>query len=513
MSDKNRFLHIPIIGKSIASWRILFSPSLPAILLAAATISIVICFSLTLANTTDYAPDEKSHLIVTKHFSEHLRLQSDRYWLSGSERGHAYNLFSPIPYSPYQLAHITFYLTSYLKSRLTDASETKHFWQKLPHKKYRLRLRSTGAIFFGVLHFLAFFMLSKELFSSFTAPLGNFSHVLVATTLVMLPQLGVLASYVNADNFTILSSTAVVAFAFFLQRQRQLAQPQLLLSHSIYAGVLLSLLLHSKPSAYPIALPLAVVYCRMLLSTKTEHKLGKASLLLSIPLILAIPFHYSVFKMTGFDSLVAGKTHLLLMANTFKGAGEFNYYPAVAASKPPTVVGDARSDTEFSENALENADEKRLLSSLLVGLQRAYSKRIFTWHSMWASITKKSSASDRSFILLGFLCCISIAGCVLSVLIAKLQIIDRSILLFLIAMSVASLSSIFIMLLAQPVVIQGRLILPAMSLYSPLLILGSASFYKAVLALVVNLPDRVYLWGSCCSWIFLYSIMRLELLA
>jgi hypothetical protein len=76
---------------------------------AAALLTIVlVCIGLSLHYELEigYAPDEGNHMLMVEHHSRSLALAAHEDWRYGAYRGHAYHLFSPVPY----VAFVPFYL-------------------------------------------------------------------------------------------------------------------------------------------------------------------------------------------------------------------------------------------------------------------------------------------------------------------------------------------------------------------------------------------------------------------
>jgi hypothetical protein len=253
-------------------------------------LALLTCLGLTLAFnlTVGYAGDESNHLRIVSHHSETLRPASWEDWSYGTYRGHAYHLFSPVPYAAYIPFH----------------------WVQEQTNVARNRITRLGGSVYAIAQFWITWLLVSQL-------IGKNTPALLATLAVnLIPELRHLHGYVNADSFSILMGT----WAFYLMVRMRPGE-RMDLSFVALIGLALAGLAHSKPTAYPIAGVLFGVFCWRLRSHSYSARevFRRLGIAICIPLVLAGPFHLHVYDELGTGEWMATATHMDLRVSSTSG--------------------------------------------------------------------------------------------------------------------------------------------------------------------------------------------------
>lgn len=258
-----------------------------ATFLFCATVTVLFAYRL------GYAPDEGNHLAMVKHHAETLELATWETWPYGSQRGHAYQLFSPLPY----VFHVPFYI---LGKALYG-----------PRMRGRIKIVTRlGGLVIAFLQLLVTLRLAELFFE-------RWESLLAAAAINLIPQLRYIHAYVNADAASILcASVAALLVAYLIVDQRPATLPM-----AVVTGLTLAGLAHSKYNAGLIAVVLFATFAvrafQCSQSWRVRYRLlGIATVL---PTLLAGWFQLHVYTELGNGHILAGKDHLALMASTFYG--------------------------------------------------------------------------------------------------------------------------------------------------------------------------------------------------
>jgi|GEM_PF-6879939 len=263
---------------------------------AAIAVSISTCVVITTvyARNIGYAPDEGNHLSMVMHHGDTVRLATweDMRW--GTTRGHAYQLFSPLPY----VLHIFWW------------RQVRGFVDPEDRKAIRILVRLAG-LPIAVLQFWVIFRIARFFFRS------KWGGLLVALGVNLLPQLRYLHAYVNADAASILMASVC---AWLLLRLVMGKSPSS--RTAIFVGLALAGLAHAKYNVWIIALPLFIFFVfRTWVNTgEWQQRLRLIGTAILIPALLAGWFHLHVYTELANGHILAGRDHQELMHSTFEGA-------------------------------------------------------------------------------------------------------------------------------------------------------------------------------------------------
>jgi 4-amino-4-deoxy-L-arabinose transferase-like glycosyltransferase len=262
---------------------------------AATVLSVTVCLAISVvyARGINYAPDEGNHLSMVFHHCDTLTLATweDMRW--GTERGHAYHLFSPLPY----LSHILWWRQARL---LMDPAD---WWAARTLVRF-------GGIPIAMLQFWLTFLIARLVFRS------KWKGLLGALSINLLPQLRYLHGYVNADAASILMAT-VCAWLLL----RLIMGEETTGRTALFIGLALAGLAHAKYNVWIVSAPLFIVFVVRTWHTTGEWRtrlrlIGTAVL---IPAILAGWFHLHVYEELANGHVLAGRDHQELMRSTFTG--------------------------------------------------------------------------------------------------------------------------------------------------------------------------------------------------
>ncbi len=252
---------------------------------------LVVSISAFLAFRIKDAPDEGNHLHMVEHYAVQLRLASWKDTQYGTHRGHAYHLFSPVPY----LIYLPF---AWISKHVDTAS-----------KRTVIRL---GGCVYALIQFFLCLALTQQIFYSKTVSL------LSALSINLIPQLRYIHGYINADSFSICAATFGIVVLF-----RVVQTTKFHLREGVLVGLALSLIAHAKYNTFPVGVLLLGVFLYRMVkgSEKFSFKWRSIGLALALPLVFSGWFHFWVYKELGNGHILAGKDHLALMRSTFKGEG------------------------------------------------------------------------------------------------------------------------------------------------------------------------------------------------
>ncbi|MCC6932299.1 MAG: hypothetical protein IT292_03485 [Deltaproteobacteria bacterium] len=430
-------------------------------------ISLQLFFSARIISSVQSFPDRTSHLTVAGHFWEHLTFSADDLWNFGAERGHSYNVFSPLPY------------VSYLPGQ---------FFADFSSRQGEKIARHVSAVLLVILNCLAVYLLGLSLIKQ--ADCLKFSRrslaLLFAVTLTSFPQIGVLNSFINADNYTITVCFFITAFSLYMLRG-----PAADGKIAVIVGLLGALLLHAKANAYPfIIFLLGVFFWSVLKSEQSKlNKITLTGLALSIIVLIVMPFHYVLWHHLGQDSQLPGEVHLAFMENTFRGRGEF--------------TSDAQMPFYY-----EDQKEKRSLALRFdTAWNRVKRAARYTGNTFLGDIFKVVHVSVSSVYILVFLLALSLVGVMITFINRRVKAIFATDLIFLTSWFLVLFLATAIPLMLMPIAIQGRLLLTILPLLGAVAIVGMSAFISA---LKINVEKAYVL--SCISWLFVFWLIRFELL-
>jgi hypothetical protein len=258
--------------------------------------SLAICLTVTelYVRKIEYAPDEGSHIAMAEHHGRTLALATGEEWRYSTYRGHAYHLFSPLPYA----AHAPF---ARLQWRLEESSGKAI---------RRDRVTRRAGLLWTVAQLLALWAVARRLFPDAATAL------LAATAVSLVPQVRYLHAYVNADGWTLAAST--LAYYAVL---RSLDDGRISLGLAAGVGLVLAAVLHGKISSFPVGALLAVVFAWRVLRSDAplRVRLRHLGVATSLPVALAGWFHLHVYRTLANGDWLGTRAHMELMASTFQG--------------------------------------------------------------------------------------------------------------------------------------------------------------------------------------------------
>jgi 4-amino-4-deoxy-L-arabinose transferase-like glycosyltransferase len=242
------------------------------------------------------APDETSHLTMVQHYAHHLDLTPRSAWLYGTQRGHGYNLFSPLPYVPY----LPF-------DRLDDVLGAVHGAERPAWFVTRL-----GGLLIAFAQLLASYALVRRL----RRKGSRVEALAVALAVSLVPQMIYVHSYVNADAVTILLGTVGFLVALRLVQQGRVA-----LTDALLAGFVIGLIALARYNAFSVG---AVVFGALAYVVARNHLGARRSLrylgvACALPLLMAGAFHLHVYNELRNDHLLASSDNQQLRFSTFEG--------------------------------------------------------------------------------------------------------------------------------------------------------------------------------------------------
>lgn len=418
-----------------------------------------------------YAPDEQSHLVVAKNFCDSFLPHGRDLWLYGISRAHAYNLFSPVPYSLHAF------------SGLLCFDEVCISANRPAMCPYRL-----AGVIYCFLQFVVFVLIAREL------GCHRLAAVLVASALAAWPQVVVLHSYINADSYTILISSVVVLISLRLIRYKR--SSRLKYKDWLIIGLIMSALFHAKDTAYPVfaVLLLALferLWARIASGRDTNGWLKPQEWRLSIRVLLSMTvvilwlagsYRFAVFRELGNGGFFAGSTHLALMRSSFQGKGVFNYY----GDRIDYFKGSSKQDF------WQSWSDFRFFAD-------------YAWRTTWGDINKVGGLNQWMLNLIGILFVVALWGWGLGLYSAfnkhwkKYRVFSRRIGIFLTVSNIICIPGVILPLIFHNVTPQGRLILPLLSSVGPILIFGISFFFR-----VAGLTRQYSVCSAALIWLVVF---------
>jgi len=248
-----------------------------------------------------YAPDEGNHYTIVQHHAQSLTLSDINKWQFGTERGHAYYLFSPVPYVLHAITH------------RIGGSLPKPKFLNLSRRSvnYKHAYARTAGLIWSCIQYLLTLCICLYFFKSLNLAL------LITFGINLLPQLRYLHGYINADTYTILTST----LAFYVSLKVLDEQERSPLKYSVLVGVTSALVLHGKLTGFISFGMLAIIYLLNLYNQDIalSTKVRTLAIAILIPVYLAGWFHLWVFRELANGHILGVYDMFLLMNSTFKG--------------------------------------------------------------------------------------------------------------------------------------------------------------------------------------------------
>jgi hypothetical protein len=256
---------------------------------------VVLAISTALAWYLRSAPDESGHATVVEHYAHHIGWMTWQEWRYGPQRGHAYNLFSPVPY----IAYLPF---QYLADRVSAL-------QSASHPLFVPRLGGLTIAF-------AQLWLTVAVVRRMCFRCSRVAILAVAIAVNLIPQLRYTHAYLNADALTILAATAAFAVAL-----RVLQQEALRLVDALLVGLSLALIAYVRYNAFLIgAILLGVFAFRVIRSSSPARtRLRFIGVAVALPLLLAGAFHLHVYDELRNGHVLATIDNEQLAKSTFQG--------------------------------------------------------------------------------------------------------------------------------------------------------------------------------------------------
>ena len=258
---------------------------------------LVIGITAVLAWRVGPAPDEEDHLTMVDHHGDHLALSPLADWELGTERGHVYHLYSPVPYA----AYAPFEIANDGVGPVDRAARPDRFITRL------------GGLVIAAAQLAVTLLLVRRMCRRCSA----IEVTAVALAANLIPQLRYVHAYLNADGLTILAATAAFAVALrVLQRER------LTLADAALVGLTLGVVAHGKFNAYVVAGVLFGVFaiCAWRQRESLRHRLRLIGVVIALPTLLAGSFHLYIYNQLGNRHLIPTSDQMQLLDSTFKGA-------------------------------------------------------------------------------------------------------------------------------------------------------------------------------------------------
>jgi hypothetical protein len=256
---------------------------------------VLFAISTALAWYLRNAPDETSHATVVEHYAHHFGWMTWQEWRYGPQRGHGYNLFSPVPYIPY----LPFQYLADRVSALQSASQP-------------LFVPRLG----GLTIAFAQLWLTVAIVRRMCIRCSRVAILAVAIAANLIPQLRYTHAYLNADALTILAATAAFALAL-----RVLQQEELRLVDAILVGLSLALIAYVRYNAFLVGAILLVVFAFRVIrsSSPARTQLRFIGVAVALPLLLAGGFHLHVYNELQNGHVFATIDNEQLAKSTFDG--------------------------------------------------------------------------------------------------------------------------------------------------------------------------------------------------
>jgi hypothetical protein len=256
---------------------------------------VLFAISTALAWYLRSAPDEASHSTVVQHYAHHIGWMTWQEWQYGSQRGHGYNLFTPLPYVPY----LPF---QYLVDRASALQSSSH----------PLFLPRLG----GLTIAFAQLWLTVSVVRRMCIRCSRVAILAVALAVNLIPQLRYIHAYLNADAMTILAATAA-----FLCALRVLQREHLNLVDALLVGLTLALVAYVRYNAFSVGAVLLVVFAVRVFrsSDAVRTRLRFMGVAVALPVLLAGGFHLHVYNELQNGHVLATVDNEQLADSTFKG--------------------------------------------------------------------------------------------------------------------------------------------------------------------------------------------------
>lgn len=264
-----------------------------AIVLALAVLTLV---NVLYASSSDGGPDEGNHIEMVAHHARNLRLLTWEETQYEQMRGHPYYLYSPVSYLPY--------IPAYWAQQVVPEKA----WGREPTRNV-VRL---GGILFSAAIFFVLLALARRV----VPDLHPVHHVGLAFVVSMVPQVRYITSYVTSDAYAILVGTLSFAMA-----ARLLAKRSLSYRDTIYTGLVVTAVAHSRYNTFPTLATLGAAFLVTLFRTpRWRERLRRVVVVAGIPAAFAGWFYITTYAVLGNGHLLATSDAEQLVQSTFDGA-------------------------------------------------------------------------------------------------------------------------------------------------------------------------------------------------
>ncbi|MCB0310513.1 MAG: hypothetical protein KDD42_04730 [Bdellovibrionales bacterium] len=269
-----------------------------AALAAASAILAYLSFKLISA---PLGPDERSHIHMLNFLAHEFSIPPLDQWRFSIHRAHSYHLFSPLPYYVY----IPF---------LWLGEWYGYSYSGTPENLFSfdfdgICLPRLGGLIFVVLQLLVTIRLLAIYLPGRWLILG------AAGVINLMPEVRAIHGYVNADSYTILTSTLLL-----LSVSRSHVKEHLDIWDTAIFALALALAMHGKDSALVVTAFLGAAFClrlfsRIGFSINARHHY----LLIAVGLLLGGLNYLHSYTELANGQILAGETHLELASSTFTG--------------------------------------------------------------------------------------------------------------------------------------------------------------------------------------------------
>jgi hypothetical protein len=259
--------------------------------------AVVLGITAWISWTLFYGPDEVSHLTIVRHHAHHIEPASWEDWQYGGLRGHAYYLFSPVPYAVY----IPFQWLAEWVGPVESAATPDYFVNRL------------GGLLIAAAQLALTIAIVRRLWRQCT--LLQAAAVAVAANLI--PGLRYLHAYVNADGVTILTVTACFALALRLVQRADIT-----IADAVLVGLTLGLAAHGRYHGFVVPVALLLTFGVLVLRREKGYRIRfrLLGIAIALPVLLGGSFHLYVYDELENRHVLASLDNEELNDSTYQGS-------------------------------------------------------------------------------------------------------------------------------------------------------------------------------------------------